>query len=82
MGREQRMMLLVPLNGMGSWLSSTLQIQKFLSLNGVENPKCVELYWSSGIKESSSSNENDQSATMKVIKVNNEWKTLLFIKKY
>ena len=30
------MMLVVPLNGMGSWIASMLQIQKFLSLNGVE----------------------------------------------
>ena len=74
-------MLPVPLNGMGSWLSSMLQIQKFLSLNGVENPKCDELYGSSRRKESSSNNENDQSVTMKVLKVKNEWKSILFITK-
>ena len=68
------MMLPVTLNGMGSWLSSMLQIHKFLSLNGAENLECVEPYGSSRSKENSSNNENAQSVTMKMIKVKNEWK--------
>ena len=40
-GEGNEYMLPVPLNGIGSWVPSMLQLQNFFSLNGVENPKHV-----------------------------------------
>ena len=51
LGEGNNYMFPALLNGMGSWLSSRLQIQKFLSLDGVENPKRVELYGGSRSKK-------------------------------
>jgi len=82
-------MLLVPLYGMGSWLSSKVFI--FFRVSLLYNVKtqqieCLTLMGTQMVEKWSSSMKIIRvtvvNATTKIVKMNNEWKTLLFITKY